>query len=92
MDGLFLENGPYRVNPDLSLIVNPYGWQDHATVVFLDQPVGTGFSFADGDSLMHNMTQVKEQKSLATSAPPLISLSLLLLHRLLKSSRRLWTN
>ncbi|ORZ10468.1 Alpha/Beta hydrolase protein [Absidia repens] len=58
MDGLFLENGPYRVNPDLSLTVNAHGWQDHATIVFLDQPVGTGFSFADGDGLLHNMTQV----------------------------------
>lgn len=34
MDGLFLENGPYRVNPDLSLNITAGGWQDHATIVF----------------------------------------------------------
>ncbi|CAO3581131.1 unnamed protein product [Absidia cylindrospora] len=61
MDGLFLENGPYRVNPDLSLTINVHGWQDHATIVFLDQPVGTGFSFANGNGLLHNMTQVTEE-------------------------------
>ncbi|ORZ07908.1 Alpha/Beta hydrolase protein [Absidia repens] len=61
MDGLFLENGPYRVNPDLSLTINPNGWQDHATIVFLDQPVGTGFSFANGDGLMSSMTQIAEE-------------------------------
>ncbi|KAI8337127.1 serine carboxypeptidase-domain-containing protein [Chlamydoabsidia padenii] len=61
MDGLFLENGPYRVNPDQSLTVNANGWQDHATIVFLDQPVGTGFSFANTGGFMHNMTQVAEE-------------------------------
>ncbi|KAI8342826.1 Alpha/Beta hydrolase protein [Chlamydoabsidia padenii] len=61
MDGLFLENGPYRVNPDLSLTVSTNGWQEYATMVFLDQPVGTGFSFANGDSLMHNMTQIAQE-------------------------------
>ncbi|KAI8081302.1 Alpha/Beta hydrolase protein [Halteromyces radiatus] len=60
MDGMFLENGAYRVNPDLSLTINSAGWQDHATVVFLDQPVGTGFSFVNGDGLMHSMTEVAE--------------------------------
>lgn len=63
MDGLFLENGPYRVNPDLSLSINANGWQDHATIVFLDQPVGTGFSFANSAGFMHNMTQVQENSN-----------------------------
>jgi hypothetical protein len=34
MDGMFLENGPYRVNPDLSLNISVGGWQDHANIVF----------------------------------------------------------
>ncbi|GAB5591565.1 Cell death protease [Umbelopsis nana] len=58
MDGMFLENGPYRVNPDLSLNISVGGWQDHANIVFVDQPVGTGFSFANTDSYVTNMTQV----------------------------------
>lgn len=34
MDGLFLENGPFRVNPDLSLSLNEGGWQNYATNVY----------------------------------------------------------
>ncbi|EPB87281.1 hypothetical protein HMPREF1544_05902 [Mucor circinelloides 1006PhL] len=60
MDGLFLENGPFRVNPDLSLSINEGGWQNYATNVYLDQPVGTGFSFANTDSYMHNMSQITD--------------------------------
>lgn len=39
---LFGENGPLTVNDDLSLNVNPYSWNSNATVVWVDQPVGTG--------------------------------------------------
>ncbi|KAI7872013.1 Alpha/Beta hydrolase protein [Spinellus fusiger] len=58
MDGFFLENGPVRVNENLTLSQSPGGWHDSATTVFLDQPVGTGFSFADTISYTHNLTQV----------------------------------
>ena len=49
---LFGENGPIAVNPDLSLVVNPNSWTANATVVWVDQPVGTGFSYGEG--LDHN--------------------------------------
>ncbi|KAG2188975.1 hypothetical protein INT44_004117 [Umbelopsis vinacea] len=58
MDGMFLENGPYRVNPDMTVDISPGGWQDHANIVFVDQPVGTGFSFANTDSYVKNMTEM----------------------------------
>ncbi|KAI9491365.1 serine carboxypeptidase-domain-containing protein [Zychaea mexicana] len=58
MDGLFLENGPYRINPDLTVNISSGGWQDHATVVYLDQPVGTGFSFADMNGYTKDMNQI----------------------------------
>jgi len=45
MDGFFLEHGPFKVLDDMSLSVHPYSWHHVANVVYVDQPVGTGFSF-----------------------------------------------
>ncbi|KAF9437031.1 Cell death protease [Entomortierella beljakovae] len=43
-DGFFLESGPLRF-VDKKLTINKGGWHQFATVVFLDQPVGTGLSY-----------------------------------------------
>ncbi|KAF9974883.1 Cell death protease [Actinomortierella ambigua] len=43
-DGFFLETGPLRF-VDGKLTLNKGGWHEFATVVFLDQPIGTGLSF-----------------------------------------------
>lgn len=40
----FTENGPFNVGNDLKLTINTYSWNEQANVVFVDQPVGTGFS------------------------------------------------
>ncbi|XBW34518.1 hypothetical protein QEN19_000066 [Hanseniaspora menglaensis] len=44
MDGLLLENGPFRVNSNSKLIANNGSWHMHSDIVYLDQPLGTGFS------------------------------------------------
>ncbi|KAI8611631.1 Alpha/Beta hydrolase protein [Chytriomyces sp. MP71] len=44
MDGVFLENGPFIPMQDGSVQLRSVNWLDSATVVFLDQPVGTGYS------------------------------------------------
>jgi len=30
------ENGPWKINDDLSLRKNPYSWNSHANIVFID--------------------------------------------------------
>mmetsp|Transcript_17010 Transcript_17010/g.64855 ORF Transcript_17010/g.64855 Transcript_17010/m.64855 type:complete len:916 (-) Transcript_17010:1037-3784(-) len=45
MDGLFLENGPFRVSGTRSLKENAYAWNEKAFLMYVDQPVDTGFSY-----------------------------------------------
>lgn len=44
--GLFAELGPCRITQDLEDIINPYSWSNISNMLFLSQPVGTGFSYA----------------------------------------------
>lgn len=45
MLGLFAENGPYKINDDLSLSDNPSSWHRISNLLVIDQPAGTGLSF-----------------------------------------------
>lgn len=61
MDGAMMEIGPYRVNKDGTLRLTDGSWDEFANVVFVDQPVGTGFSYADTNSFVHEMDEMSSQ-------------------------------
>jgi vitellogenic carboxypeptidase-like protein len=48
--GLFVENGPFTVNENLTLTANPYSWTRRFSMLWIDQPVGTGFSSAGDEA------------------------------------------
>lgn len=42
--------GPWNINPaDLSLSETKHGWDVHHHMIFVDQPVNTGFSYSSDD-------------------------------------------
>ncbi|KAI0634438.1 alpha/beta-hydrolase [Trametes polyzona] len=50
MIGLFQEHGPCMVNPDgQTTVLNPFSWNNISNVIYIDQPIGTGFSFGTVD-------------------------------------------
>uniref|UniRef100_A0A7N0ZX43 Carboxypeptidase n=1 Tax=Kalanchoe fedtschenkoi TaxID=63787 RepID=A0A7N0ZX43_KALFE len=56
---LFYENGPFKINDDLTLRWNDYGWDMASNILFVDQPTGTGFSYSsDERDLRHDETGV----------------------------------
>ncbi|GMH70208.1 hypothetical protein TrRE_jg4393 [Triparma retinervis] len=64
MDGLWLENGPFRLSGSPgseSISINPYSWHRSSSyVVYVDQPVGTGLSFSGSKSWAKSDLEVNE--------------------------------
>ncbi|KAJ3194807.1 hypothetical protein HK101_001868 [Irineochytrium annulatum] len=60
MIGLFYEMGPLRVGPDMLLHRNGDTWNTNCSMVFIDNPVGTGYSnvLAKEDAHIAGMGQV----------------------------------
>lgn len=47
--GLFTENGPYSISPKQKLTPRKYSWHLNHNLIYIDNPVGTGFSFTDSE-------------------------------------------
>ncbi|KAI9688577.1 MAG: Cell death protease [Bathelium mastoideum] len=60
-DGALMEVGPYRVNGDGSLGYNNGSWDEFANLLFVDNPVGTGFSYVDTNSYIHELQTMASQ-------------------------------
>lgn len=53
----FAENGPFTIKTDLTLEDNPYGWDVSHNMVYVDQPIGTGYSYStDPADTVHGET------------------------------------
>ncbi|KAI0675833.1 alpha/beta-hydrolase [Trametes maxima] len=52
--GLTSENGPVHINPDFSASANNFSWDKVADYIWVDQPVGVGFSTADSTGFIHD--------------------------------------
>ncbi|GFX54239.1 probable serine carboxypeptidase CPVL [Trichonephila clavipes] len=45
--GFFVENGPYTLDANMTATIRDYHWAKNFQIIFVDNPVGTGFSFTD---------------------------------------------
>ncbi|GFU26071.1 probable serine carboxypeptidase CPVL [Nephila pilipes] len=45
--GFFVENGPYVLDANMTASIRDYHWAKSFQIIFVDNPVGTGFSFTD---------------------------------------------
>lgn len=53
---LFGENGPCTISADgTTTIRNEYSWNSNASVIYIDQPAGTGFSYGIGIDFTEDM-------------------------------------
>lgn len=61
MDGALMEVGPYRLKNDHTLEYNEGSWDEFANMLFVDQPVGTGFSYVNTNSYIHELDDMSAQ-------------------------------
>jgi carboxypeptidase C (cathepsin A) len=66
--GLFTEMGPWRPTRDLVLVRNPFSWTTVSNMVFLEQPVGVGFSYKTKEQLAFNDFRASNDNLLSIKA------------------------
>ena len=56
--GAWMEIGPFRFQDENKIIENSGSWHMFANLLFVEQPVGTGFSYIDKDSFIHELNEM----------------------------------
>ena len=60
MFGLAYENGPFLVDIEGNSSLNPHSWNTKANILYVDQPVGTGYSIGTPEYYARNKSMVEE--------------------------------
>ncbi|KAJ3993693.1 Alpha/Beta hydrolase protein [Lentinula boryana] len=60
-DGLMMEVGPWRMDGKGGFKVTEGGWEEYTTMVYVDQPAGTGFSYTSSNHYVHTLQEGSEQ-------------------------------
>ncbi|KAI9467108.1 alpha/beta-hydrolase [Lactarius psammicola] len=60
-DGLMMEIGPWRVDGNGGFKTIEGGWEEYTTMVYVDQPAGTGFSYTSTDRYAHDLNEASDQ-------------------------------
>jgi carboxypeptidase D len=56
-----MEIGPYRLKDNATLVMNDGSWHEFANLLFVDNPVGTGFSYVNTDSYVRELDEMAAQ-------------------------------
>ncbi|GAA5845127.1 hypothetical protein JCM11251_008003 [Rhodosporidiobolus azoricus] len=61
-DGGMMEIGPFRLVPNSGgeLVEAEGAWNEYANVIFIDQPVGTGYSYMATNSYVHELPEAAQ--------------------------------
>jgi carboxypeptidase D len=59
--GAWMEIGPFRFQSENTIVENNGSWHLFTNLPFVDQPVGTGFSYIDTDSFIHELDEMANQ-------------------------------
>ncbi|CAH7689852.1 serine carboxypeptidase-domain-containing protein, partial [Phakopsora pachyrhizi] len=67
LEGAFLEIGPFRVTDpsetdgSVKLVNSPISWSEYTTLLFIDQPAGSGFSYVNDREHVEELSEVADQ-------------------------------
>lgn len=56
-----MENGPWRTDGNGGIKLVDGGWEEYTTVVYIDQPAGTGYSYTADGHYIHTLEEASAQ-------------------------------